>query len=287
MKRSTLQSLNSPKWVRRCRIRTRLAAMLLLTLLAPQLVSAKRIAPVKVDPVVYEGIRYVAPNDDGRRGYIEAWNVGTNKKLWELAIFTNRIDPNLEEDVQWVFINGLRIQDGRLMITSEHGKTYQVDPNTKEITPSESPSSPAPEAIRDVPDSVKKALTKGSTGKEYDLSFRINPSYLEGDFNGDGKMDVAVLVTERATGKSGIAIVHGTIGKMTILGAGSAIGNGGDDFEWMDSWQVYSKTRAIHVANETSVPRLRGDALLVEKSEAASALIYWDGKRYVWSQQGD
>ena len=34
--------------------------------------------------MTYEGIRYVAPNDDGRRGYIEAWNVGNNKKLWEL-----------------------------------------------------------------------------------------------------------------------------------------------------------------------------------------------------------
>ena len=70
---------------------------------------------------------------------------------------------------------------------------------------------------------------------------------------------------------------------MTILGAG----NGGDDFEWMDSWQVYSKTRAARAAGESSVPHLRGDALLVEKSEAASALIYWNGKRYVWSQQGD
>jgi hypothetical protein len=266
---------------------TRLAVILLSTLLLPQLTSAKRLPPAKVDALIYEGVRYIAPNDDGRRGYIEAWKVGTNKKLWELAIFTNRIDPNLEEDVQWVFIKALNIQDGRLMITSERGKTYQVDPNTKDITPSDSLSSPAPEAIRDVPDSVKKALTKGSTGKEYDLSFRMNPSYLEGDFNGDGKMDVAVLVKERTTGKSGIAIVHGTTGKITILGAGIAIGNGGDNFEWMDSWQVYSKARAAHVANETSVPRLRGDALLVEKSEAASALIYWNGKRYLWSQQGD
>jgi len=90
-------------------------------------------------------------------------------------------------------------------------------------------------------------------------------------------MDAAVLVKERSTGKLGIAIVHGTTGKVTILGAGFGIGNGGDDFEWMDSWQVYSKTR--------NVPRLRGDALLVEKSEAASALIYWNGKRYVWFQQ--
>jgi hypothetical protein len=173
------------------------------------------------------------------------------------------------------------------MITSESGNIYQVDVNTKEITQSNSPSSPSPGAIRDMPDAVKKALTNGSPGKKYDLSFHMNPSYLEGDFNGDGKMDAAVLVKERSTGKLGIAIVHGTTGKVTILGAGIGIGNGGDDFEWMDSWRVYAKTRAAHAAGETGVPQLRGDALLVEKSEAASALIYWNGKRYVWSQQGD
>ena len=273
--------------VRRFRVLTRLAVTLSLTLLLPQLAFAKRLTAVKVDPVFYAGIRYIAPNDDGRRGYIEAWNLGTNKKLWELTIFTNGIDPNLEEDVQWVFVKALNIQDSRLTVTSESGKTYQVDVNTKAITQSESVSSPSPGAIRDLPEEVKKALTNGSPGKEYDLSFRINPSYLEGDFNGDGKMDVAVLVKERSTGKVGIAIVHGTTGKVTILGAGIGIGNGGDDFEWMDSWQVYPKTRADHAAGETSVPRLRGDALLVEKSEAASALIYWNGKRYVWSQQGD
>ena len=265
----------------------RWVATVLSTLLLTQLASAKRIAPVKVDPVIYEGIRYVAPNDDGRRGYIEAWNVGTNKKLWELTLFTNRIDPNLEEDVQWVFIKALNIQEGRLMVTSEHGKIYQVDVNKKEITQPDSPSSPSPGAIRDVPDAVKNALTNGSPGKKYHLSFHVDPSNLEGDFNGDGKIDVAVLVKERSTGKLGIAIVHGATGKVTILGAGIGIGKGGDDFEWMDSWQVYSKTRAAHAAGETSVPHLRGDALLVEKSEAASALIYWTGRRYVWSQRGD
>jgi hypothetical protein len=274
-------------FVRRCRVVTRLAVVLLLTLPLPQLACAKRLAPVKVEPVFYKGIRYIAPNDDGRRGYIEARNVETNKKLWELTLFTNRIDPNLEEDVQWVFIKELSIQDGRLIVTSEHGKTYQVGVNTKAITHSGSLSSPSPGAIRGVPDAVKRALTSGSTGKKYDLSFRINPSYLEGDFNGDGKMDVAVLVKERSTGKVGIAIVPGTTGKVTIVGAGIGIGNGGDDFEWMDSWQVFSKARAAHAAGEVSVAHLRGDALLVEKSETASALIYWNGKRYVWSQQGD
>jgi len=271
----------------RCMVVIRLTIIVLLTLLLPQLGFAKRLPPRKMDPVVYGGIRYVAPNDDGRRGYIEAWNVGTNKKLWELTIFNNPIDPNLEEDVQWVFIKGLNIHDGMLLVTSETGKTYQVDVTTKAITQSDWVLSPSPGAMRDLPNAVKNALTNGATGKKYEVSFRMNPSYLEGDLNGDGNMDVAVLIKERSTGKLGIAIVHGANGKVAILGAGVAIGNGGDDFEWMDSWRVYSKTRDAHTSGETSVPRLRGDALLVEKSEAASALIYWNGKRYVWSQQGD
>jgi hypothetical protein len=266
---------------------SRLAVILLSTLLLPQLASAKRIAPVKVDPVVYEGVRYVAPNDDGRRGYIEAWNVGTSKKLWELTIFTNPINPNLEEDVQWIFIKSLNIRDGRLIATSEHGETYQVALKTKEIRQPNSLSSSSAEPISDVPDAVKEALTNGSAGKKYDLSFQIKPSYLEGDFDGDGNMDTAVLVKERSTNKVGIAIVNSTTRKVTILGAGTAIGHGGDDFEWMDSWKIYSKKRAAHAPSETSVSRLRGDALLVEKNEAASALIYWNGRKYVWSQQGD
>ena len=185
-----------------------------------------------------------------------------------------------------MFIKTVDVQHGRLSVTSERGKTYHVDINTKAITQSDSRSS-SPLPISDVPDSVKRALTNGSAGKKYELSFRIKPFYLEGDFNGDGNMDTAVLVREGSTGKFGIGIVHGTTGKVTILGAGIAIGNGGDDFEWMDSWQVYSKMHAAHAPGDTSISRLGGDALLVEKSEAASGLIYWNGKKYVWSQRGD
>jgi hypothetical protein len=115
----------------------------------------------------------------------------------------------------------------------------------------------------------------------------VKPFYLRRDFNGDRNSDVAVLIKQRSTGKLGIAIIHGATDKVTILGAGTAIGNGGDDFEWMDSWQIYSKGRAAQEAGEPSVQHLRRDALLVSNSEAASALIYWNGKRYVWLQQGD
>ena len=103
-------------------------------LLLPSLTLAKRVVPAEVKPVVHQGIRYIAPNDDGRRAYIEAWDIRTNKKLWDLTIFVNRIDPKLEEDVQWVFIRALRVQDGALIVTPERGKTYQVDLKTRAVT---------------------------------------------------------------------------------------------------------------------------------------------------------
>ncbi|HEY7001294.1 MAG TPA: hypothetical protein VH330_06100 [Candidatus Udaeobacter sp.] len=259
--------------------------ILFLDMLLPCSGHGKRAGPAKVEPVIDNGIRYVAPNDDGRRGYIEAWDVKTNKKLWDLTVFTNRVDPKLEEDVQWVFINKLAIHDNTLVVTSERDDTHLVDVNTKAITQSNVTALPEPDApagLKDVPEVIKRAITNGLP--EYELSFRAKPFYLRGDFNGDGKTDVAAVIKQRSTGKRGIAIIRGGTEKVTILGAGTSIGNGGDDFEWMDSWEVYSRDRAAH---SIRVPKLHGDALLVSKSETGSALIYWNGKRYVWLQQGD
>lgn len=139
----------------------------------------------------------------------------------------------------------------------------------------------------DIPQPVQTAITNGSMGKKYEVSFHLSPFYLRGDFDGDHTIDIAVLVKQRSTGKLGIAIIHGLANKVTILGAGTAIGNGDDDFEWMDNWQIYTKDAGAKGAGAQSLPHLRGDALLVSKSEAASALIYWNGKRYVWLQRGD
>jgi hypothetical protein len=268
----------------------RFIRILLALAFLPCVAPAKRAATTKAEPVIYRGVRYVAPNDDGRRGYIEAWDLQTNRKLWDLTVFTNRIDPKLEEDVQWVFIDKLSVRDGELLVSSENGKVYRVDLKTKAVTQSDPEVSQAPRAaveLRDIPEVVKNAITNGSLAKNCDISFQIEPFYLEWDFNGDGKIDVAVPVKQRSTGKLGIAIVHAGTGNVPIVGAGIPIGNGGDDFEWMDSWQLYSKNRAAHAAGEAGARRLHSDALLVSKSEAASALIYWNGKRYVWLQQGD
>ena len=84
---------------------------------------------------------------------------------------------------------------------------------------------------------IDRAIANESLAKKYEISYRMNPFYLRGDFNRDDKIDVAILVKQRSTGKIGIAIINGANDKVTILRAGTSIGNGGDDFEWMDSWE--------------------------------------------------
>ena len=119
--------------------------------------------------------------------------------------------------------------------------------------------------------SVKVFNEKLSAG--YQLVQKLKPSFYVGDFNGDGASDVALLIKEKATTKVGIAIVEGGQGKIKIVGAGKSFGNGGDDFSWMDVWSVRHAGKV--------------DRLYVAKSESASAVIYWDGSKFKWQQEGD
>src|SRR5881275_2278785 len=149
---------------------TRSIVIFFTVVLMPQLAPAKRAAPAKVEPVVHEGVRYVAPNDDGRRGYIEARDAHTNDKIWELTVFKNPIDPNLEEDVQWVFIESLSNRGNTLIVASERKNTYEIDLKTKAITqlpPAQSQTAtPQP---HNIPEMIQRAITNGSLAKGYDV----------------------------------------------------------------------------------------------------------------------
>lgn len=137
-----------------------------------------------------------------------------------------------------------------------------------------------------LPPAVAEALRDNPKTARYKITTRINPYYVQGDFNGDGKVDTALLIEEKAGGKAGIAFVLGRK-KVAIVGAGEAIGNGGDDFDWMDAWYVYQKGKVQMGADENAPPTLKGDALLAMKAESASGLIYWNGSGFAWYQQGD
>jgi hypothetical protein len=92
-------------------------------------------------------------------------------------------------------------------------------------------------------------------------------------------------VKEKSSGRIGLAIIHARVNGVSIIGAGRAIGNGGDDFRWMDAWHVHPRGKVNRGADGKAPPVL--NALTLIKTEAASGLVYWDGARYAWYQQGD
>jgi len=57
--------------------------------------SAIRVPPPTVSPVVSEGIAYSA-HGDGQTGYVIASDVTTGKELWKVKIFHIHIKPWIE-----------------------------------------------------------------------------------------------------------------------------------------------------------------------------------------------
>ena len=138
-----------------------------------------------------------------------------------------------------------------------------------------------------IPEAVITVFKTAGLDRHYELSSHLKPSYLKGDFDGDRKPDIAVLVKEKGAGRIGIAVFHSSTSNVLFIGAGTKLGNGGDNFDWMDVWSVTAKAGAAKQVGKAAAALLKGDALHVEKSESASALIYWNGKRYMWRQLGD
>jgi uncharacterized protein DUF4395 len=137
-----------------------------------------------------------------------------------------------------------------------------------------------------VPDWANRVLEHPDFQKQYEMDAHLNPFCQRADFDGDGKADFAVFVRERSSGKIGIAFIHRNDAKMYIVGAGKP-GVHGDDYSWIDAWIVYDKGVVFQGAEEGAPPKLRGDGLLIFKTESASAILWWNGREYRWYQQGD
>jgi hypothetical protein len=121
------------------------------------------------------------------------------------------------------------------------------------------------------------------------LSCRINPPLIAGDFDGDGRSDYALLVTNQASRERGFLFVFAR-GGTALAGAGRLVKYGAathPDLNF-DQWERYPKNRPVEAGvGETRQLKLLGDALLVSYHESASGLFYWDGKQLRWYQQGD
>ncbi len=95
-------------------------------------VVAKRAAPKPVAPVVANAVEYSAPHE--QMGFVVATDTTKRKELWREQIYTVRIDPDLERDVQDVFITSLAIERGSLVVTNERQEIFDLDLATRKIT---------------------------------------------------------------------------------------------------------------------------------------------------------
>ena len=106
---------------------------LLLVLAAQVTVHAKRGPAPRIEPLLKDGIRFVVPNDDGRRGYVQAQEAEGGRILWEATLFRIQVSKDLEEDVQWVFIAKAKLEGRTLLLVDERQRTYALDIRKKTV----------------------------------------------------------------------------------------------------------------------------------------------------------
>ena len=133
----------------------------------------------------------------------------------------------------------------------------------------------------DLPEPVRACAARA--GLSYKIVRKVAPSYLEGDFDGDGKPDYAVLAMRG--GAQGIIVCREGAAGPLILGAGAPF----NEMKNLDftAWRIHPRSRRVAPgAGQKRPPILAGDALYLEW-ESGSAVVYWKDSRFMWYQQGD
>lgn len=115
--------------------RKHLLIILLLTflLLNSVEVSADRVSPAKISPIIYKDIKIVAENSSpNNMGIVQAFDTNTNKLIWSKQVYEVKMKPNVEADTLWVFIKDMKIDGDKLVVVNERQKMFTLDPITGE-----------------------------------------------------------------------------------------------------------------------------------------------------------
>src|SRR3989442_6113750 len=60
-----------------------------------------------------------------------------------------------------------------------------------------------------IPRWIRREFSSRRLDTDYEIIMKLYPSYLRGDFNGDGRRDYIIQLKEKHSGKSGFVIFHG------------------------------------------------------------------------------
>lgn len=138
------------------------------------------------------------------------------------------------------------------------------------------------------PESIVRCL-KNPKAASLTILNGINPFYLRGDFDGDGRPDYAVRVRS-GTGAAGVLVCAGNR-SLFLLGSGI---RGGIQFSDMEGdvflapqWEVFTVADVAELRRFRSnvprpVPSVKGEAIAMIWEDGIS-LIYWDGAKFRWA----
>ncbi|MFO0884283.1 MAG: hypothetical protein U0894_08855 [Pirellulales bacterium] len=108
---------------------TLIAALLLVGLTS--VVYAKRGAPAKVPPLQTDAIEYRISHQ--QLGCVQAWDTKHDQLLWQRQIYVVKYLPDLERDVQDVFITSIQKEGNQLRIQNERKSEYLLDLETLQV----------------------------------------------------------------------------------------------------------------------------------------------------------
>jgi len=137
-------------------------------------------------------------------------------------------------------------------------------------------------SAQELPEWAKEQLNSAETFQQSDF---MNPNFLESDFHGDGKTDIAIAVVNEK--KFGIAFLLKD-DSIFVAGAGNSFGVGGDNFSWADEWSVLDNKRTYQITfkengdidGEAEV-LLENTAISIRLSKGSGGLIYFNGEKFI------
>ena len=123
---------------------------------------------------------------------------------------------------------------------------------------------------------------------------KLEPNYLVLDLNGDGTKDNVLFVEDRTTKKKGLCVLYSGSDQCMLIGAGKRFYAAGDDFRWVDYWEVASPgetwettfTPDRDVFGEQKV-NLANESVRVCADEGGCGVIAFRQGEYLWVHQGD